>query len=190
MDSTQWYVAVDGKAVGPVSTDLLRRGLEQGKVPVRRTGLRGRRRRVAGRHPSCSFQLRTVWGRPSGVCSRIREGCQHRGPSGPLRRRQGGGAFHRAEWSERLRVRRPRRRGDPRGGNASAVPGALRHASQVGATTGWHPRGPGAGRRSGRRHRLRHLRRRDQAPLLQLGPTRFRRTSSRASRSSCRTKRC
>jgi len=34
MDSTQWYVAVDGKAVGPVSTDLLIRGLEQGKVPV------------------------------------------------------------------------------------------------------------------------------------------------------------
>ncbi len=34
MDSTQWYVAVDGKAVGPVSTELLIRGLEQGKVPV------------------------------------------------------------------------------------------------------------------------------------------------------------
>ena len=34
MDSTQWFVAVDGNTVGPVSTALLKRGLEQGKVPV------------------------------------------------------------------------------------------------------------------------------------------------------------
>ena len=34
MDSTQWYVSVDGKAIGPVSTELLIRGIEQGRVPV------------------------------------------------------------------------------------------------------------------------------------------------------------
>ncbi|MBN2193002.1 MAG: DUF4339 domain-containing protein [Polyangiaceae bacterium] len=34
MDSTQWYVAVDGQTVGPVSTELLRRGLRNGKVPT------------------------------------------------------------------------------------------------------------------------------------------------------------
>jgi len=34
MDSTQWYVSVDGKAVGPVTTELLIRGIEQGRVPV------------------------------------------------------------------------------------------------------------------------------------------------------------
>lgn len=34
MDSTQWYVAVDGNTVGPVSTELLMRGLSGGKVPV------------------------------------------------------------------------------------------------------------------------------------------------------------
>jgi len=33
MDSTQWYVAVSGRTVGPVSTELLCRGLQNGKVP-------------------------------------------------------------------------------------------------------------------------------------------------------------
>lgn len=34
MDSTQWYVAVGGRTVGPVTTELLRRGLQNGKVPT------------------------------------------------------------------------------------------------------------------------------------------------------------
>ncbi len=33
MESTQWYVAVRGRTVGPVSTELLCRGLQNGKVP-------------------------------------------------------------------------------------------------------------------------------------------------------------
>ena len=33
MESTQWYVAVSGRTVGPVSTELLCRGLQNGKVP-------------------------------------------------------------------------------------------------------------------------------------------------------------
>lgn len=34
MQSTQWYVAVDDQTVGPVSTGLVIRGIENGKVPT------------------------------------------------------------------------------------------------------------------------------------------------------------
>ncbi len=33
MQATQWYVAVDDRAVGPVTTELLLAGLERGRVP-------------------------------------------------------------------------------------------------------------------------------------------------------------
>ena len=33
MQATQWYVAVDDRTVGPVTTDLLLAGLEHGRVP-------------------------------------------------------------------------------------------------------------------------------------------------------------